>query len=407
MSQDTSNHNLQAIRELLLAAFTVEKLRRFCSYHSTFRPVVHEFGPSDGIATMVDKTIQYCEKHDLLGLLLWELTQAGVEPPATIESYLAKAQRFIKEEDYYRAIHTLRRAHRFYPHSEQLDKLLLEALFLQGIRSYVRDYDLAQAKRAFQEVLAIDPFYKNANKLLYEVESSVRVPSWHRMKLKVESTQRLRWFWPTIAGAVGVVTIVIVLVLVLGILRRDGEVPAPTATPLPVCQMVADFESGISINNLGGAMGAAFSEPDYLREEYTAVQIGGTAARLEYRIDSWAAFWLELRAADLRPYSRVVFDIRADPQPQIPGQIKLELKRDCRDQNGQTTCREREVAYASEINEDWQTMSISLDEFQQTEFPGNAGFSTLQGMQELVFTFEAPVSGSSGVVYLDNISFCP
>ena len=40
-----------------------------------------------------------------------------------------------------------------------------------------------------------------------------------------------------------------------------------------------------------------------------------------------SVYWLKLQAADLSAYTRLVFDVRADPQPGIPGQVKLELKR--------------------------------------------------------------------------------
>jgi hypothetical protein len=67
-------YNLAAIRELLLAAFTAETLRRFCQDRPAFRPVVAEFGPGQGLDDMVDRVIDTCETH-----LLWEEFLAEVE----------------------------------------------------------------------------------------------------------------------------------------------------------------------------------------------------------------------------------------------------------------------------------------------------------------------------------------
>jgi hypothetical protein len=66
MSQDTSDHNLRAIRELILAAFTAEGLRRFLEDDRRFRPIVAEFGPGHGLTDMVDETVTYCRTSLLL-----------------------------------------------------------------------------------------------------------------------------------------------------------------------------------------------------------------------------------------------------------------------------------------------------------------------------------------------------
>jgi hypothetical protein len=157
--------------------------------------------------------------------------------------------------------------------------------------------------------------------------------------------------------------------------------------------VVADFDACTGANNLGGPMGAAYNSPDSLKESYQVEANRGCVARLEYKITGWAGFWLKLQGADLRPYSRLVFDVRADPQPGIPGQMKLELKR----------AGEVSIEYVSGIGADWKTISVRLSDF------GYAGYgkpvSSWQGIEELVVVFEAARSGRSGVVYLDNILF--
>jgi hypothetical protein len=169
--------------------------------------------------------------------------------------------------------------------------------------------------------------------------------------------------------------------------------------------MVADFERGDNINNLGGGMGSASDNPnDHLRETYIDIQRGGKAARLEYSIEDWSAFWLKLRMLDLTPYRQLKFDIRADAP--VPFSIKVELHRVCTTEGDVTTCEEIEYTRVYEISEEWEPMTVDLSDFVPAGWPGVSDLSSWQDMQELVFAFELRYSGSSGVVYLDNIKFC-
>ena len=177
------------------------------------------------------------------------------------------------------------------------------------------------------------------------------------------------------------------------------DTPTPTTSPGsgPKPLVAADFDSCTGVNNLGGQMGAAYNLPDSLKEKYVEEANRGCVARLEYEIQGWSAFWMKLQDVDLTPYSKLVFDVRADPQPGIPKQIKLELKR----ANG----TEVSITYVSGIKADWKTMSISLADLVSTGYA--TPLSSFSGMEELVFTFEAAKSGAQGVVYLDNIVFQP
>ena len=197
------------------------------------------------------------------------------------------------------------------------------------------------------------------------------------------------------------------LLLIVGLLVAGcGDIPrvevVDTPTPAtspgsgPASLVAADFNSCKGVNNLGGQMGAAYNPPDSLKEKYVEEANRGCVARLEYEIQGWSAFWMKLQDVNLTPYSKLVFDVRADPQPGIPKQIKLELKR----ANG----TEVSITYLSGIEADWKTMSISLADLVSTGYA--APLSSFSGMEELVFTFEAK-SGGQGVVYLDNIVFQP
>ncbi|MBN1660287.1 MAG: CHAT domain-containing protein [Anaerolineae bacterium] len=69
---DPAGYNLQAVRELLLAAFTAQDFHRLFLYTADdrLRPLIHEFSPADGLADMVDEAIGFCMTRRLLPALL-------------------------------------------------------------------------------------------------------------------------------------------------------------------------------------------------------------------------------------------------------------------------------------------------------------------------------------------------
>lgn len=171
------------------------------------------------------------------------------------------------------------------------------------------------------------------------------------------------------------------------------SIPPSGVATIPPPLTVADFDNCANTNNLGGAMGAAYNPPDSLKESYPQEASRGCIARLEYKISGWAGLWMKLQGADLRPFSTLVFDVRAEPQPGIPGQIKLELKR----------AGEVSIKRVSGIGAEWRTIRVKLSSF------GYAGYgkpvSSWQDMEEFVVVFEADKSGRQGVVFLDNLTF--
>jgi 3',5'-cyclic AMP phosphodiesterase CpdA len=72
---DTGGYDLSAVRDLLLAAFTADELRRLFLYtsHAELRTLPREFASGDGLAAMVEKTIQFCLARALLSDLLHEV----------------------------------------------------------------------------------------------------------------------------------------------------------------------------------------------------------------------------------------------------------------------------------------------------------------------------------------------
>ena len=77
MTSSSMPYDLATVRELLLAAFTSETLRRFCSDRSVFRPVVDEFARDHGRADMVDEVLEYCRTQLLWDELLAEVQQVN------------------------------------------------------------------------------------------------------------------------------------------------------------------------------------------------------------------------------------------------------------------------------------------------------------------------------------------
>jgi hypothetical protein len=152
-------------------------------------------------------------------------------------------------------------------------------------------------------------------------------------------------------------------------------------------RVIADFDS---CTDQGGPWEAIQPSPEnslvvsYVREDRP-----GCVARLEYDIVEWSAFLIRLHGADLSPYSQLVFDVKADPQENVPGQVKIELKR----ADGQ----EVSIRYIEGITTDWQTMSVNLIDF-------GGSLSSFTDMEDLLFTFGANESGRTGVIYLDNIT---
>jgi len=183
----------------------------------------------------------------------------------------------------------------------------------------------------------------------------------------------------------------------------DGD-SAPTTVTVPTERLlVADFDNCAGTNNFGGITGAAYQEPgNWLEESYVSETGHGCVARLEYEIKDWGAFWMKLQDAELTSFREnsgmLTFDIRAD-EP-IPDGVKIELKRFCAPN---ANCGELSVYYMTAITSEWQTRSVPLEGFGTTGLA--ATLSSWDGVEEMVFTFEAHNSGNNGIVYLDNITF--
>jgi hypothetical protein len=172
----------------------------------------------------------------------------------------------------------------------------------------------------------------------------------------------------------------------------DGVGLPKAAEPAPDPIVINDWDTCGPINNLGGSSGAAFNEPDRLVETYPQEPDRGCVAQLEWTVTGWAGYWQQLMNADFSKHHSLTFDIRADEEKGIPGQIKVDLKGD----NQRVG-----VAYVRGIGEDWTTISVPLDAFVNPGYGKRLGRRS--DLQELVFVVERDKSGAAGVLFLDQV----
>jgi len=85
---DPDNPPVAAIRNLLLAAFTPEDLRRFCQNQPAFRPLIASFSSGHGLDDMIDRVIDYCRTKLMWDELLAEVARVNPRQYARFESSL-------------------------------------------------------------------------------------------------------------------------------------------------------------------------------------------------------------------------------------------------------------------------------------------------------------------------------
>jgi hypothetical protein len=86
----TEGYSRRAVRDLLLASFGPDSLRRllYFSDNPGLRRVVNEFSSGDGLTVRVDKTIDYCTDRRLLRALLDEVQRENPAQYARFEPHL-------------------------------------------------------------------------------------------------------------------------------------------------------------------------------------------------------------------------------------------------------------------------------------------------------------------------------
>ncbi len=161
---------------------------------------------------------------------------------------------------------------------------------------------------------------------------------------------------------------------------------------------IADFESGLFTDNLGGQFGAwerdpadnsqgcsiSFSD----KESYS----GKLSLFIDYDVDSinpaYNGFWLKLGEIDAQSYNQLVFFIKGDIDQGFSTVFKVELK----------TLQEMGSVKISGINANWQKVVIPFSNF--------TNITNWKEMTEFVVVFDdLTVDEKVGAIYIDDVYF--
>ena len=173
-----------------------------------------------------------------------------------IENLLTKAQAFLEKDSLDEAVKLLRSVRLDHPDRKDVGQLYLEAIYRKGVRAYVKDYNLPLARRVFQEVVDIAPPYKDAARLLHEVEQRLE-------RERLRPVPRLEWLprqvrkalrypiWQSIGAIVAIVALAVAVgtwlwpdVRIFPFPATPTPMPAPTATIPPILRGSANLRDG-------------------------------------------------------------------------------------------------------------------------------------------------------------------
>ena len=164
--------------------------------------------------------------------------------------------------------------------------------------------------------------------------------------------------------------------------------------------MVADFNSGMKPNNIGGDFGCWIKDPaDPMQgcvEAFDAKDRYGDkgyALRLIYSVASknpaFGGLWMRLQNLDASRFGALAFRVRGDAGMGYTKTFKVELK-DALDQSSRY--------YVNNVTDQWQDVVIPLSAFE--------GMANPRRLNELVIVFEdTTATAKQGVIYLDDIRF--
>lgn len=180
-----------------------------------------------------------------------------------------------------------------------------------------------------------------------------------------------------------------------------GQAPASIEAPKPSETLIlADFNSGEKPNNVGGNFGAWNKDPSdptqWCKESFDNIARRdgkGFSMKLDYSVDSpnpaYNGFWMMLSNIDASRYDTLSLWIKGDSQAGYTTVLKIEIK-NANKQVGRY--------YISNINDQWQQISIPLSEFK--------GLIDKTSLTEFVIVFEDRMAtNKKGVVYIDDVAF--
>lgn len=189
----------------------------------------------------VDVPLQLIREERRLLTLIAQLKEL---PKEKAEEILEEARVLLKKDSLDEAIKLLRSVRSGHPNNKDVERLYLEAIYCKGTHLYVKEYNLHQARHAFQEVVVIDPYYEDAARLLREVEQRLeRVPLAIRLLGQVREALRD----PVWQGIGAIVAIIALLLSVGPIVYRQVIVPetptrVATVTPIHIGKVVTEID---------------------------------------------------------------------------------------------------------------------------------------------------------------------
>jgi hypothetical protein len=168
------------------------------------------------------------------------------------------------------------------------------------------------------------------------------------------------------------------------------------ASVAPDKLVIADFDSGMKPNNIGGDFGSWDRDPkddtQFCEAEFDSkVKVGemGYSMKLIYDVDSpneaYNGFWMKLEGADFTAYKSIAFSIKGDRTEGFTDKIVVEIKNK----------KETGKAMVS-VTGQWQEKVLPISVF--------SGLTDTSRMAEFVLVFDDRNSKpKTGAIYIDNI----
>ena len=162
-------------------------------------------------------------------------------------------------------------------------------------------------------------------------------------------------------------------------------------------KLLADFNSGVKPNNVGGDFGAWDKDPvdntqSCIESFDDVVKHGdkGFSLKLVYDVDSpnpaFNGFWMKLNGSDLSSYKTINLWVKGDAAQGHTSRFKVELK----------TPDGVGSYYITGVTDEWQKFTIPL---------GSFNLPSLNNCQEIVVVFEDRIADEKkGIIYLDDIN---
>ncbi len=163
--------------------------------------------------------------------------------------------------------------------------------------------------------------------------------------------------------------------------------------------VIADFDSGVKPNNIGGDFGAWDKDPaDFTQmcvESFNVIErVGdlGFSMKIDYDVDSpnpaYNGFWMKLNGADFSKYKNFIFKVKGDTAKGYTRVFKIELK---------NNKGELGKYYVTETGDDWKEIVVPFVKF--------AGITDFSNMTEFVIVFEDwRVTKKDGSIFIDDVA---